>query len=601
MMQHANTENEEERLRLRDQFLLAQDGFSLISSELNGELQAFPQIYRSLEGTSDAANELLVLAQEHFDIQDNRLAAREQSFIKNNFFEKKFNFFDSDFTDLIETARDENQKQLARDIKFVYEQSDTIKSAMQKILSVFDLTETEKSRDEFLRSIDLITKKAASIEENAPEIYEDIGYYVDILVPAVTEPSGVFQQHMLFVQLNKKSSDSLKQASDLMDRLSSILGASAITIREVSSSAQSEAEQTFMFSVMVNIALSVVSVLIALIVGYTVTRSIRVPMTIIIRALSHLAEGNLSHLIKEKFKSEMGLVSNKINKLTSQLSSLISEIQQSASTISKVAEESLILSESTNRNVADQRTQTDSVATAVTQMEVAIHEVATHATAASDEVSKVTDKATSSMDNMGKNLRFVNRLKDSLDQASDVIRDLSGESKQIGDILSVIQGIAEQTNLLALNAAIEAARAGEQGRGFAVVADEVRSLATRTQQSANEINDMIESLQKKAETAVSIVESNLEHADRSVIQTQETNDSLEEMVGSLSQVNEMSRSIASASVEQSSVAKDVAENIVHISDMAEKIASGAETAAENSKSLNDLSNKQSELVGRFKL
>jgi methyl-accepting chemotaxis protein len=393
----------------------------------------------------------------------------------------------------------------------------------------------------------------------------------------------------------------LSEIASLMDDMSSSLSNSVAQIRNTSSDARLTAEQTFKSSVTLNVALSGISILIAVIVGFTVTRSIKVPLSAITKALSQLSKGDLSHTIDAKFQSEMGLVAKNINLLSKQLSQLISEIQQSANTISTVAEASLNMSEQTNINVAEQRAHTDSVATAVTEMEAAIHEVASHASAASDEVSKVTDQAQSNMDNMGKNLRFVSRLKESLDTASEVIRDLSQESQQIGDILNVIQGIAEQTNLLALNAAIEAARAGEQGRGFAVVADEVRSLANRTQQSANEIRSMIESLQGKAEKAVSIVEGNLEHADRSVTQTQETSHSLEEMVNSLSNVNDMSRSIATASEQQSAVAKEVAENVVQISDMAENIASGAKTAAENSKSLNDLSNQQTELVSRFQL
>ncbi len=239
-------------------------------------------------------------------------------------------------------------------------------------------------------------------------------------------------------------------------------------------------------------------------------------------------------------------------------------------------------------------------ATAVTEMEHAVNEVAAHASDTSNEVDMVTGLAHSNMENMQKNLRFVRRLQESLDEATQVITQLSSESNQIGEILTVIQSISEQTNLLALNAAIEAARAGEHGRGFAVVADEVRSLATRTQQSANEIGDMIGSLQNKAEQAVEIVSNNLEHAEQSVKQTNETNESLQTMSASLAHINDMSRSIATASEQQSAVAKEVAQNIVGISDMTLNIANDAEDAARNSESLNRLSTEQAELISQFK-
>jgi methyl-accepting chemotaxis protein len=601
MMQHANTESEEERARLRLVFESSQNSFLSSSSTLSQELESFPSILQSLTGTSQTAGNLLVLADEHLNIQDQRIEARQQSFVELNTFEGEFIFFEDDFSSLIQTANRQSLQPTVWDLEFIVNQASAAKIYLQKVLSLSNTEQIEKSKTELYGYMDRILEKATNIQNSAPDLYGDVEFYIDLMNRAIRQPDGIFQRHLTYIDLNKASNDMLTEVATLMDDMTNSLGASVVHIRNTSSDARLDAEQTFKSSVTLNVTLSGISILIAVIVGFTVTRSIKVPLSAITNALSQLSKGDLSHTIEARFHSEMGLVAKNINLLSQQLSQLISEIQQSANTISTVAEESLSMSEQTNKNVSEQRAQTDSVATAVTEMEAAIHEVASHASDASDEVSKVTDQAQSNMDNMGKNLRFVSRLKESLDTASEVIRDLSQESQQIGDILNVIQGIAEQTNLLALNAAIEAARAGEQGRGFAVVADEVRSLANRTQQSANEIRSMIESLQGKADKAVSIVEGNLEHADRSVTQTQETSHTLEEMVRSLANVNDMSRSIATASEEQSAVAKEVAENVVQISDMAENIAAGAETAAENSKSLNDLSNQQSELVSRFRL
>ena len=180
-----------------------------------------------------------------------------------------------------------------------------------------------------------------------------------------------------------------------------------------------------------------------------------------------------------------------------------------------------------------------------------------------------------------------------------LIEQLNEKSLKIQDVTQVIEEIAEQTNLLALNAAIEAARAGDAGRGFSVVADEVRSLATRTQSSANDIDGMISNLQSQAERAVTLVENNLEKAAASVNQTNLSNQSLDSMVKKLSSINDMSRHIAEESIKQSTVAQEVMSNIAYVSKKAVSIAEEVNESARNSESLNALSSRQSELISQF--
>jgi len=386
-----------------------------------------------------------------------------------------------------------------------------------------------------------------------------------------------------------------------MDSITNELNAIVSGIRTLSGNALLDAEEDFNFSLILNIVLALSSIVIALTIGISVVHSIRRPLADIMKALDRLSKGDLTQNINTEYHSEMGLVVSNINLLINNQGTLIYKVQSAASTINKVAAESLTMSEETNKNVAAQGNQTDIVSTAVTEMEAAIYEIASHASNTSNEVTKVTEQAETNMSNMNLNLEFVNTLKSSLDTASNVIQELSTESIKIGEVVEAIQGITEQTNLLALNAAIEAARAGEHGRGFAVVADEVRSLATSTQTSATEINQMIESLQKKASEAVSIVESNLDYADKSVNQTIATSESLKEMLNGLNIINDMSSSIATASEEQSTVVKEVAQNIVNIADMANDIAASAKEAATSSVTLNELSNEQSLLVEQFKL
>ena len=601
MMLHANTDPAEQRKAFREEYYLSRDKYSALVQSLKEDLKDYPDLLKTLQQVDLPADKLFKNVEQHFDIQDNRLITRVNAFNESSNLTDSWQFWGEDIESVTLDAKSAGLEATVADIKTAAEQSSRAATVIQRSL-LLNTTESAKwTEKELLEANTIFKAKIAAISKAMPDYEADLQYYSEQLDRAVVDPLGVFQQQLKFLQYNDQSLNIFKQTIQQMAQISSELNAIVGGIRTLSENALVDAEDSFKTSLIVNLILAIASIIIALTIGITVVRAIRRPLADIMKALTRLSEGDLTETINAQYHSEMGLVVDNINKLINKQATLIYKVQSAASTISHVASESLTMSEQTNMDVVEQGNQTDIVSTAVTEMEAAVYEVALHASNTSEEVTKVTQQAETNMANMNLNLEFVSTLKTSLDNASNVIQQLSKESLQIGDVLNVIQSVAEQTNLLALNAAIEAARAGEHGRGFAVVADEVRTLATRTQKSASEINTMIDSLQQKANEAVTIVESNLEYAERSVNQTEATSSSLQEMLQSLNTINDMSTSIATASEEQSTVVKEVAKNIVNISDMAGNIASGAEKAATSSESLNELSNEQSLLVAQFRL
>lgn len=239
-----------------------------------------------------------------------------------------------------------------------------------------------------------------------------------------------------------------------------------------------------------------------------------------------------------------------------------------------------------------QKEEVDKVATAMTQMSATVQEVARNATEAAEAAQRADDETTNGKNVVSQAIEAIDLLATEVDQAANVIHRLEHDSDEIGAVLDVIRGIAEQTNLLALNAAIEAARAGEQGRGFAVVADEVRTLAQRTQQSTQEIQNMIERLQAGAQDAVKAMEQGRTRAQAGVTQAAEAGASLETITNAVSTISDMNAMIATAAEEQSVVAEEINLNITSISDMADKMAASSQksvnTRNEMKKLLEDL-------------
>lgn len=342
------------------------------------------------------------------------------------------------------------------------------------------------------------------------------------------------------------------------------------------------------------------AVIIALLIGVSTVNSIRGPVHKMLLAIERIATGDFTRPVEVKGKDELAQIGRFINSLIERLAASIRGVADTANQLHSAAEANRLVAQQTLLGTEQQRQQTDSIATAIHEMESAVAEVAQSTESAREQVDLLREAAVGNRQNMSDSLQAIAALSANMKNAGSVIGKVQQRSQDITGILSVIQGVSEQTNLLALNAAIEAARAGDAGRGFAVVADEVRSLATKTRDSAQEIHSMIEALVDASAQAVQLMATAESQVVDVVEQSNLTNDSLQQMTRNLEEVGDRSVQIATAAVEQSEVAKEVNNNILSIAQLAQEAAQGAQASSENSEQVSSLAEQQAKLIAMFR-
>lgn len=300
-------------------------------------------------------------------------------------------------------------------------------------------------------------------------------------------------------------------------------------------------------------------------------------------------------------EDEIGQTAMAFNRRMDKFQTLMQQITGATTQLATASEEVATVAKGSGQNLEKQRAETEQVATAMNEMSATVSEVASNASSAAGAAQNADNEAKGGQTIVQQTAEEIEKLATEVESAAEVIHQLEQDSENIGGVLDVIKGIAEQTNLLALNAAIEAARAGEQGRGFAVVADEVRTLASRTQESTQEIETMIDQLQKRAQTAVRVMEQGREQAQRGAEHAKEAAASLEAITRAVATINDMNTQIASAAEEQSTVAEEMNRNITTISQISEQTSAGSQQTTTASVELTKLAGQLQSLVGQFKI
>ncbi|MDR9753174.1 methyl-accepting chemotaxis protein [Pseudomonas sp. SZMC_28357] len=351
--------------------------------------------------------------------------------------------------------------------------------------------------------------------------------------------------------------------------------------------------------------LQLISTLLALLVGIIaaviITRQITRPLRDTLAVVERIAGGDLSQDVIVTRRDEIGVLQQGIARMGVTLRELISGIRDGVTQIASAAEELSAVTEQTSAGVNSQKIETDQVATAMHEMTATVQEVARNAEQASQAAAAADGEAREGDKVVNEAIAQIERLATEVVRSTEAMTVLQQESDKIGSVMDVIKAVAEQTNLLALNAAIEAARAGEAGRGFAVVADEVRGLAQRTQKSTEEIEGLVAALQNGTQQVSAVMSNSRTLTDSSVALTRKAGVSLENITRTVSNIQSMNQQIAAAAEQQSAVAEEISRSIINVRDVSEQTAAASDDTAASSVELARLGNQLQMLVSHFRV
>ena len=511
-----------------------------------------------------------------------------------------------DFTDLDEIS---NSSSLQAAAKLT---NDMESGLLQLFASLSEYTNTKTVQRADLRSKDIGLMlqrtqekfreilKVANGQDSSGTLNEVSSLMADISA-LLTRPDGLLRAKVLQLEATDEAKEMLEQADskiteadNQLTRLNILADNKAIKIKESVATQISSSTWTVILVI-------IGSLVIATGIAYLSVRAITIPLAQVNKLLKIASSGDLTHKLDDSSKDEFGELARNCNLLIDNLKELINTINQRADQLAAASSQTSTITLQTTASIEDQKSQISQIAAATTEMHTTSELVSTNADDTLKQIKHADEEAEKVKSISAKNKSTIQVLANDVEQAAEVINKLHQDSASIGGILDVIRGVADQTNLLALNAAIEAARAGEQGRGFAVVADEVRTLASRTQKSTQEINSMIEVLQAGAEKAVAVMNQGKEQTIVCVEQAESAGQALNLITDAVHKAYEVSTRIEQAAREQHTVSSEISERLENIVVIAEQTTIGAKQTSDSSADVANLAEELQESIGRFKV
>ena len=511
-----------------------------------------------------------------------------------------------DFSDLDAVQRDSNLRRAA-------EIGGQLETSLLSLLTVsyeYIKTETLVRSQTLGNEVDLVVEKVVTQLSDMMQTaggrddsgtLDDINNLVNNAINAIKANDGVVQLHVDRLErrndaekaLNASDSN-IAQAVVALENLLNLADKKAIHV-------ESQVNGAIATGNTVVIVVVIISIAVAAFIGYVTVRAITRPLYRVNELLTVASSGDLTHRLDDSAQDEFGLLARNCNTLIGNLKELITAINVRAEQLAAASEQTSAVTAQTTHSIQDQKSQIGQVATATTEMHSTSQLVVQNAEDTLSQIRHADAEAENVRQISLENKNTIEILSRDVQEAADVINKLHQDSASIGGILDVIRGVADQTNLLALNAAIEAARAGEQGRGFAVVADEVRTLASRTQESTQEINAMIEVLQAGAEKAVSVMNQGKEQTAACVAQTEKATQALDIISDAVHKAHDVSSQIEQSAREQNTVSQEISEKLETIVGIAEETTAGAQQTSESSHEVARLAEELQQSIRQFKV
>jgi methyl-accepting chemotaxis protein len=465
------------------------------------------------------------------------------------------------------------------------------KKTLQDTLALLDEAQNKQLTTELQQDVASLKKDTTRVVEQQTEYQK----YVDGAIKIIKR--GSFMAGGGFL-----SADEQLQLEEIEASLFERLDTMEVSIAKITDRAVNNAQKVQSASLYSLTAIALAALLLGVIISKVIINNIVTPIKQVMNTLNDMAENNdLTKRMNFDSQDEVGAMGKTFNSFVEKLQGLVAGIASASEQLSTAAEETSVVSASNNQNISQQKNDTIQVASAITEMTKSVQEVAISAEKASSAATQGDHDSETGKQVVGEIVASIDDLASEINNSTKVIRNLKSDSENIGTILDVIKNIAEQTNLLALNAAIEAARAGEQGRGFAVVADEVRSLAQKTQDSTHEIETLISTLQQGSDNAMTSMEQNTVSIKGLVTKAVNATDSLNAITHSVSSITEMNTFIATAAEQQSHVVTNINNSVNNIQQISESTAQGSEQVSKASQEIAELSEKLRSMVNQFKV